>query len=182
MQNELLDSRHEPNKEMNNITTTTVTCKQVQQAKKLYRMDQTCMWRTDAISSCWEVFYQTKKVQQVSSVANEQPEKKMRMPERSLSLPQRPSLLLLVMLLLLPSCALLRWKQGRACREPRTLLRKRTSSVPSSLCWCSVLTWSRIYLGSLMSINIGMNNGIKFQDQSGMSWGNIPVLYPIPVW
>jgi hypothetical protein len=40
-----------------------------------------------------------------------------------------------------------------------------------SLCWCSLLTWS--FLG----INTGMNNGIKFQYQSGMSWGNIPVLY-----
>ncbi len=26
-----------------------------------------------------------------------------------------------------------------------TLLRKRTSSVPSSLCWCSLFTWSGIY-------------------------------------
>jgi hypothetical protein len=33
------------------------------------------------------------------------------------------------------------------------------------------------YLGSGMGINTGMNNGIKFQDQSAMSWGNIPVLY-----
>jgi hypothetical protein len=166
MQNELLDSRHEPNKEMNNITTTAVTCMQVRQAKKLYRMDQTCMWRTDAVSSCWEAFYQTKKVQQVSSAANEQPEKKMRMPERPLSLPQRPSLLLLVMLL--PCCALLRWKQGRVSGKPREAAKKEdlVCPFPSMLVLSSRMVW---YIGSLMGIHIGMNNGIKLQDQSGMS-------------
>jgi len=112
----------------------------------------------------------------VSSAANEQPEKKMRMPERPLSLPQRPSLLLLVMLLLLPSCALLRWKQGRACRRPRDAAKKEDFVCPfhSMLVLSSHMVW---YIGSLMGINIGMNNGIKFQDQSGMSSGNIPVLY-----
>ncbi len=102
----------------------------------------------------------------MSSAANEQPEKKMRMLERPLSLPQRPSLLLLVMLLLLPSCALLRWKQGRACRKPRDAAKKEDVVCP----FLSMLVLSsHMVIGSLMGINIGMNNGIKFQDQSVMS-------------